>query len=74
MCAQGYGVSEANGRGIELNTRRKISHIQATMYYFVYNINIILARRSRLKENALPFIRMYHFIFQPKFPGIPCKW
>ena len=28
-------------RDVVLNTRREISYLQATMYYFVYHINII---------------------------------
>ena len=33
---------------VELNTRRKIPYLQATMNYFVYCINGLLIRRSRL--------------------------
>ena len=32
-------MSTANERDVELNTRRKIPYLQATIYYFVYNIN-----------------------------------
>ena len=31
---------------IQLNTKRELSSLQATMYYFVYYINTLLARRS----------------------------
>ena len=34
-------MSTANERDVELNTRRKIPYLQATVYYFVYNINTI---------------------------------
>ena len=34
-------VSAANKWGVELNTRREISYLQVTMYYFVYHINTI---------------------------------
>ena len=37
-------VSAANKRDIELNTRRENPHLQATMHYFVYDINISLTR------------------------------
>ena len=43
-------VRAANERDIELNTRRENPHLQATMYYFVYYINISLTRRSRLSS------------------------
>ena len=32
-------MSAANKCGVELNTRREIPYLQATMYYFVYHIN-----------------------------------
>ena len=34
-------VNAANEWNVELNTRREISYLQATMYYFVYQINTI---------------------------------
>ena len=34
-------VSAANEWGVELNTRREIPYLQATMYYFVYHRNTI---------------------------------
>ena len=36
---------------IELNTRRYIPYLQATMYYFSYYIDILLTRRSRLNSH-----------------------
>ena len=43
MGARKYGislqVSAANERNVELNTRKEISYLQATTYYFVYHIN-----------------------------------
>ena len=41
-------VSHANSWDIELNTRRGIPYLQATMYYFVFYIKIVLTRKSRL--------------------------
>ena len=45
MGARKYGislqVSAANERNVELNTRKEISYLQATTYYFVYHINTI---------------------------------
>ena len=34
-------VRAANERNVELNTRKEISYLQATTYYFVYHINTI---------------------------------
>ena len=34
-------MSAANEWDIELNTRREILYLQATMHYFVYHINTI---------------------------------
>ena len=34
-------MTAANERDFELNTRRKIPYLQATVFYFVYNINTI---------------------------------
>ena len=47
MGARRYGISLrvfnsiAHEWDVELNTRREISYLQATMYYFVYHINTI---------------------------------
>ena len=47
MGARRYGISLrvfnsiAHEWGAELNTRREIPYLQATMYYFVYHINTI---------------------------------
>ena len=40
-------VSPANELDIDLNTKREIPYLQASMYYFVYYINTLLTRRSR---------------------------
>ena len=53
-CSTRYFTSE-----ISNVTRREISNLQATMYYFGFYINILLTRKSRLKfykESALPYI------------------
>ena len=47
MGARRYGISLrvfnsiAHASDVELNTRREIPYLQATMYYFVYHINTI---------------------------------
>ena len=47
MGARRYGISLrvfnsiAHELGAELNTKREIPYLQATMYYFVYHINTI---------------------------------
>ena len=47
MDARRYGISLrvfnsiAHEWDVELNTRREIPYLQATMYYFVYHINTI---------------------------------
>ena len=47
MGVRGYGISLgvfssiAHEWDVELNTRTEISHLQTTMYYFVYHINTI---------------------------------
>ena len=47
MGVRGYGISLgvfssiANEWDVKLNTRTEISHLQTTMYYFVYHINTI---------------------------------
>ena len=47
MGARRYGISLwvfnliAHEWDVELNTRREIPYLQATMYYFVYHINTI---------------------------------
>ena len=46
-------VKAANECDIELNTRREIPYLQATMYYCVYYISILLTKKSRL--NSDPF-------------------
>ena len=35
---------------IESNTRREIQYLEATMYYFVYYIKILLRRKSQLSK------------------------
>ena len=34
-------MNAANGKDVELNTRREISYLQETMYNFVHHINTI---------------------------------
>ena len=40
----------------ELNTRREIPYLQATMHYLLYCINIYLTRRSRLQKESHSFM------------------
>ena len=54
-------VSSANGWDIELNTRKEIPYLRATMYHFVYYINILLTKRSRLNSRFKTRRRCYSF-------------
>ena len=52
MGARGYGISPrvfnsiAHEWDVQLNTRREIPYLQATMYYFVYHVNEIAVQKS----------------------------
>ena len=61
MGTRRYGISlrvfnsishEGAQRDIELKTRREISYLQTTMYYFVYYINILLTRSRPFIQGA----------------------
>ena len=41
---------------------------------FTKKRKIVLIKPVVLFLNCFKWNGMYHFIFQPKFPGIPCKW
>ena len=59
---------------VELNTRREIPYLQATMYYFVYHINTIALYweekpTSLMNENKLidnPLVAIIFFLFLQK--------
>ena len=53
---------ECSTRDIELNTRRGIPYLQATMYDSVYYINILLSRKSRLNSLFKKRARCYSVI------------
>ena len=40
-------------RDVELNTKREIPYLQATMYYFVYHINIIALYREEKPTSVM---------------------
>ena len=56
---------------IELNTRREIPYLQATMYYFVYYINILLTRRNRLNSRFKKRTRCYSFMALNRASDVP---
>ena len=64
-------VSAANECDIELNTRREILYLKATMYYFVYYINILLARKSRLNSHFKKRRHCHSFIALNRTSNVP---
>ena len=52
MGARRYGISHrvfnsiAHEWDVQLNTRREIPYLQATMHYFVYHVNEIAVQKS----------------------------
>ena len=52
---------------VELNTRRKIPHLQATMYYFVYHINIIA-----WEEKPTSLMNENEWIENPRITIVEC--
>ena len=58
----GISLRCADSWDIELNTRREIPYPQATMYYFVYYINVLLTRRSSLYSCFKKKTRWHWFI------------
>ena len=52
----------AHSLDIELNTGREIPYLQATMYYFVHYINILLTKNSRLNARFKKRTRCHSFM------------
>ena len=52
---------------VELNTRRKIPYLQATMYYFVYHINIIA-----WEEKPTSLMNENEWIENPRITIVEC--
>ena len=61
MGARSNGIFYSNVQ-LELNSKGEISYLQATMYHFVYNINILLTRRSRLNSRFKKKTRCHSFM------------
>ena len=59
--AETWKFSSSVQFNIELDTRGTISYLQATIYYFVYSINILLTRRSRLNSRFKERTRYHWF-------------
>ena len=56
---------------IELNTRREISYLQATMYDSVHYINILLTRKSRFHSRFKKRMRCHSFMALKRANGVP---
>ena len=54
---------------VELNTRREIPYLQATMYYFVYHINTIALY---WEEKPTSFMNEYKWIDNPWMTIVDC--
>ena len=62
-------MSAANEWDVELNTRREISCLQATMYYFVYHINTIALY---WQEKPTSLMNENKWIANPKITLVEC--
>ena len=62
-------MTAANERDVELNTRRKIPYLQATVYYFVYNINTIALY---LEEKPTSLMNENKWIDNPRITIVQC--
>ena len=62
-------MSAANEWDVELNTRREIPYLQATMYYFVYHINTIALY---WEEKPTSFMNEYKWIDNPWITNVEC--
>ena len=75
MGARRYGISlrvlNSVSHDIELNTRKEIPYLQATMYYFVYYINILLTRRSPLNSSFKKRTRCHSFMALNRASDVP---
>ena len=59
--AETWKFSSSAQFNTELDTRRTIFYLRATIYYFVYSINILLTRRSRLNSRFKERTRCHLF-------------
>ena len=64
-------VAAANDWDIDLNTRSEIPHLQGTLYYLVYFINILLTRKSRLNSRFKMRTRCYSFLLLNRAGDLP---
>ena len=64
-------MSAAKQWDIELNTRRKIPYLQASMSYFVYYINISLRGRSRFNSRVKKRMRGHSFMALNSASDVP---
>ena len=64
-------MSAANEWDVELNTRREIPYLQATMYYFVYHINTIALY---WKEKPTSLMNENKWIDNPKNNNRRVRW
>ena len=65
-------MSVANGWDVELNTRREIPYLQATIYYFVYHISTIA---FHLEEKPTSLINKNKWIENPQNNrGVRWRW
>ena len=62
-------MSAANEWDVELNTRREIPYLQATMYYFVYHINTIALF---WEENPTSLMNANKWIDNPRITIVEC--
>ena len=65
-------MSAANEWDVELNTRREIPYLQATMYYFVYHINTIALY---WEEKPTSLMNENKWIDNPRITIVECgRW
>ena len=75
MGARRYGISLrvfisiAHEWDVELNTRREIPYLQATTYYFVYQINAIALY---WEEKPTSFMNENNWIDNPQITIVEC--
>ena len=62
-------MTAANERDFELNTRRKIPYLQATVFYFVYNINTIALY---LEEKPTSLMNENKWLDNPRITIVQC--
>ena len=62
-------MTAANERDFESNTRRKIPYLQATVFYFVYNINTIALY---LEEKPTSLMNENKWLQNPRITIVQC--